>query len=270
MKRLTVVSLSLVLGSIAFAAAPDSIVGFVYYDTGNYLGPQPRRRFEQFAATFARDGTYTEIFYQTNIGAGAPTQLEAPRNGSFTYRKIDDVIAELSLSGVQTGVLKFDSASAATGEFVDPRRDPNNLSGVVQRRFRLAPLSPASALVNCSNRSFVRPGGTAQTGFVISGAVWRFVLVRAVGPGLAAFGVSGLLRDPVLRIQGRGTNDDWGAENATSINRTSALTGAFPLGAASKDSAIIVEVPPIAHVAEVSSADPTDSGEVLIEVYLLP
>jgi hypothetical protein len=270
MKFSVLVCLILLPASIALATAPDSLVGYIYYETGVYSGPLPRRGGEYFAATFAGDGTYKQLFFQSTPGAGAPRQLREPKDGTFAYRKIDAFTAELSLSGGSRGILRFDSPTAETGELVDPLRDPNNLMGIVQRRFRLAPLATTTGLANCATRTLVRAGSTASAGFVIVGSSWRYVLVRAIGPSLAAFRVSDPLRDPVVQVQGADRNDDWHAENATSMNRVAAAVGAFPLPALSKDAAILAECPPGPRIVEVSSSDPADSGEVLLEIYLLP
>ena len=50
----------------------------------------------------------------------------------------------------------------------------------------------------------------------------------------------------------------------------SMAVAAFPLTEGSKDSALVLSLPAGAYIADVSSLDPTESGEVLIEVYVLP
>jgi hypothetical protein len=61
-------------------------------------------------------------------------------------------------------------------------------------------LTPAR-LVNLSTRATAGTGdATLIPGFFIEGAEPKRVLVRAVGPGLAAFGVSGVLAQPELTI----------------------------------------------------------------------
>jgi hypothetical protein len=169
-------------------------------------------------------------------------------------------------------MLKFDSPNGDSGIFIDAARDSSNLFGILSRRFRLATADPGSALVNCSNRAFVRPGGKAYTGFVVSGPIFRTVLIRGIGPSLVGFGVEETLRDPALSVSRTigGMNDDWTSENAESIRRTSAAVGAFPLSESSKDAALLVNLAPGPYVVEASSPYSTDSGEVLIEVYVLP
>ncbi len=149
-------------------------------------------------------------------------------------------------------------------------------SASVSVSFRLARPEARSPLVNCSNRSFVSATAPAFAGFVITGEVNRTVLVRAVGPGMAPFGITDFLRNPNLTIFRASTNavitsnDDWSSENAESLSRTSTAVGAFPLPTASKDAATILVLPPGAYIAQVNSPEPGESGQALIEVYILP
>ena len=134
------------------------------------------------------------------------------------------------------------------------------------------------AIVNISTLSRITPATeTLTSGFVISGDSPRDVLVRAVGPTLAAFGLNDALAKPQLRIfQGDreiATNRAWGA-NASAVVP---LTGAFDRAGAfrlieedSNDAALMLTVAPGAYTVQVSSADPGAGGSVLLEVYDLP
>jgi hypothetical protein len=125
-------------------------------------------------------------------------------------------------------------------------------------------------LVNVSVRTSVRADGAAPTiGFVVSGTEPKKLLIRAVGPSLAAFGVSGVLANPQLDIyagdQRVQQNDDWAG--SSELNDVFGQVGAFPLNdAASKDAAIIFTAAPGAYTAVVSGAN-NASGTVLVEVY---
>jgi len=64
-----------------------------------------------------------------------------------------------------------------------------------------AKISPAAQLINLSSRAVAYPGGDAMTaGFVIAGPAQKTVLIRAAGPALGAFGVSGTLSAPQLEL----------------------------------------------------------------------
>lgn len=130
--------------------------------------------------------------------------------------------------------------------------------------------SPAR-LVNASTLGFAGAGARALIpGFVIGGNVGKRVLIRAVGPGLAPFGVSGALANPALQVfaQGAGApladNDDWGGTPALQAAFTAA--GAFSLEPASRDAALVLSLAPGAYSILVASAE-TGSGHVLVEIY---
>jgi hypothetical protein len=126
-------------------------------------------------------------------------------------------------------------------------------------------------IVNSSTRLFVGTGDQVLiTGFVLAGSGARSLLVRAVGPGLSPFGVAGTLSDPQLTVYDSArrvlaTNDDWIASLVPIMTQA----GAFPLPAASRDSALVVSLPAGAYTFMVSGAN-NSSGIALLEVYELP
>lgn len=128
----------------------------------------------------------------------------------------------------------------------------------------------SSRLVNLSARTRVEANGAVTVGFVLAGTTSRTLLVRAVGPGLEEFGVTGALPDPELTLlRGQTTqagNDDW-AGNA-SIIETSREVGAFPLNNSSADAALLTTLLPGAYTARVTAPD-SQNGVVLVEVYLV-
>ncbi len=132
-------------------------------------------------------------------------------------------------------------------------------------------------LINVSARAQVGTGdGVLIAGFVIEGTASRTVLIRAVGPTLATYGVGGVLADPQLELTQAvnganvvvASNDNWaGDAQVTSVANT---VGAFALsGAASKDAAILVTLPPGIYSAKASGAVGS-TGVALIEVYEVP
>lgn len=113
-------------------------------------------------------------------------------------------------------------------------------------------------------------------GFSIAGATPKTVLVRAIGPTLAAFGVGGVLADSRLELFANGattplaTNDNWGSSaNAAQIVTASASVGAFVLANDSRDAVLLVTLPPGSYTAQVSGVNNT-SGVALVEVYDVP
>jgi hypothetical protein len=131
-------------------------------------------------------------------------------------------------------------------------------------------------LVNLSARNQVGTGDDILiAGFAISGRGSKQVLIRAVGPSLAGFGVSGFLSDPRLAIfSGAGTrlaeNDNWGVRIGTATLATAAnfsAVGAFPLNGGSRDAALLITLNAGAsYTVQVAGVNNT-TGEALIEVY---
>lgn len=154
------------------------------------------------------------------------------------------------------------SATGATGialaEIYDA--DPNNLYS-------------ASRLINLSARSAVGTGSNVLiAGFVIGGFGTEQLLIRAVGPTLSSFGVSGTLANPQLTLTTASgsmiaTNTGWGGTAA--LTAAFSQVGAFPLSSTSNDSAILVTLGPGSYTAVVSSANGT-TGVALVEVYEVP
>jgi LCCL domain/Putative Ig domain len=134
-----------------------------------------------------------------------------------------------------------------------------------------------SKLVNVSVRGQTAPGADVLTlGLVINGIGQRTLLVRGIGPGLAAFGVTGTVADPRLQIfdsQARAilANDDWGnADFVGELGVATTYVGAFNLAAGSRDAATLSLVDPGAYTIQVSGAAAAPSGEALVEVYEVP
>ncbi len=146
--------------------------------------------------------------------------------------------------------------------------------------FRLQTRTVANAgfLINVATRAYVGTGEQVLIGgFVVAGASPKTMLIRAAGPALAAFGVTGALGDPALRIFGGSQllaeNDNWSspigdprAAAAGEIAATVARVGAFPFGAGSADAAVLVTLPPGAYSAVVEGVRGA-TGAGLVEAY---
>ena len=145
--------------------------------------------------------------------------------------------------------------------------------------YEVGPTAASSHLLNISSRVFV--GGSSQNatgGLILTGSGGtRTLLIRGVGPGLAALGVSGALADPTLSLlDGTGatiaSNDDWGtpvgsgAASAATLSAAFAQSGAFNLAAGSKDSALIATLAPGSYTINVAGNN-GDTGVALVEVY---
>lgn len=127
-------------------------------------------------------------------------------------------------------------------------------------------------LVNVSARTRVGTGDQKLiAGFVIGGSTAIKVLIRAVGPTLANYGVPGVVADPTLELYQGATkiaeNDNWGG--AAQLSAAFTTTGAFGLEASSKDAAMLVTLSPGVYSAQVSGVGGT-TGTGLVEVYEVP
>ncbi len=129
--------------------------------------------------------------------------------------------------------------------------------------------------VNTSTRSFVGAGNHVLiVGFVIDGPAPKQILLRAVGPGLTAQGVSGVLAQPKIQLHHGATvldeNAGWStAPNHADIASVASATGAFALAEGSRDAALLVTLDPGVYSAVVSGAD-GGTGVALAEIYEAP
>ena len=128
-------------------------------------------------------------------------------------------------------------------------------------------------LINLSVRTSAGTGAqTLIAGFVVGGTGSKQVLVRAIGPTLGVFGVTGALADPQLGLFNASstqiaTNTVWGG-GATLTNAFAAV-GAFALGATSRDAALLSPLTASGasgYSAQVVSAS-GGTGVALVEAY---
>jgi hypothetical protein len=135
-----------------------------------------------------------------------------------------------------------------------------------------APSGTFRQLTNVSARTSAGLGeNTLIAGFVIGGTTARTVLVRAAGPALTTFGVTGVLADPKLALY-RGSDkiaesDNW--STSADLVGTFASVGAFDFVARSKDAVLYLTLAPGAYTAQVTGPG-TTTGVALVEIYVLP
>jgi len=128
----------------------------------------------------------------------------------------------------------------------------------------------APRLSNLSTRGEVGTGPDIMiAGLVVGPGTPETVLIRAVGPGLTALGVSGAIPAPVLSLfDSKGnliqSNQGWGTGNATAAIMSS--VGAFALNSGSLDSALVATLSAGAYTAQVSGSGGS-TGIALLEVY---
>ena len=198
-----------------------------------------------------------------NWGGDAVTAAVSTRVGAFSLTTGGSRDAALYLPALAAGThsIRITGVAGATGAVLAELYDAS--PGPV-----FASTTPR--LINISVLKNVGPGLLA--GFVIAGGGSRAVLIRAVGPGLAAFGVTDAATDPRLELfDGAGrsiaSNDNWGGTSA--LVATFAQVGAFALAANSRDAALVATLPPGNYTAQVSGVAGA-TGSVLLEVYEAP
>ncbi|MDO8539017.1 MAG: PQQ-binding-like beta-propeller repeat protein [Opitutaceae bacterium] len=245
---------------------------------------------------FAVSGTGTRSLLVRGIGPtltqfGVTGELGDPWITAFNENA---VVAANDNWGAADNVGTIRTTAAAVGAFALPE---GSLDAALLRSFSAGPYTVQVAgaggttgialmeaydasggtgarLVNISARSAVGTGtGISIAGFVVRQDT-RAVLIRAVGPGLAPFGVPSTLANPQLKIfQGAqlvAENDNWSvATNAAAVEAVGSAVGAFALPNGSLDAAMLMMLPPGNYTAQVSGVN-NDTGVALIEVYEVP
>ena len=130
-------------------------------------------------------------------------------------------------------------------------------------------VQPTDRLVNLSTRGYTAPGADVLiAGFVVGGSSPKSLLIRAIGPTLAEFGVRGAASDPTLVVfrdqEVIAENGDWGG--SPSLSEVTARVGGFSLPGGSKDAVVHLTLEPGPYTVHVKNAS-TAGGVALVEVY---
>jgi hypothetical protein len=199
----------------------------------------------------------------TVTGNVAPT-------GTVYFR---DVGATLSQASLVNGTTSYTASNLAPGShqlYAEYGGDANNPAVTSPILFQdvIVPAIDPPRLVNISTRGQVQTGFDVMIGgFVLSGPTSKTVVIRAIGPSLANYGVQGSLSNPQITLVRSAdqsivaSNDNWGdAANAADLNR-SGFAPANPL-----EAALYVTLAPGAYTAIVSGVGGA-TGVGLVEVY---
>ena len=239
--------------------APDSVANMIYQAI-------PTNRNETFlnpfiySAILSPDGTSTSI-----NTSGLPG---SSYRGPYRWIKTAPSAGTLVFAADGTGP-RFEVVFTSPGK--GTVRQVGSFTGeVIVGSITFAPfphdLTPA--LLNLSTRRSLVAGQPAIAGFVVGGPGPRRVLIRAIGPSLAQFGVTGVVANPSLAVfKGNtqiGANAGWGGD--ATLAAVFASVGAFALPAASKDCAIVLTLDPGDYTTQVTA---NTNGEALIEVYFV-
>ncbi len=188
------------------------------------------------------------------------TWVKDSRALAATGRVLEIANASLSDSGRYWAVVGRNNGqrttSAQTDLFITAREG--------QRVLNLSVLSRLNA-----EQRMVTSGFTIEAG---ASDLRSLVLIRAVGPGLAPFGVSDPLRAPRLRVMNANGGDIAAANQPFALPTVAAAServGAFALPPESTDVAHLYFTPAGSYTANVSAAD-TGTGAVLLEIFEVP
>jgi kumamolisin len=164
-------------------------------------------------------------------------------------------------------------ANLTAGSYTVQISGVNSTTGVALAEVYEVSATGTARLANISTRAMVGTGGNILIpGIYIAGTGTKELLVRADGPALTQFGVTGVLAQPTLSVFDSSgalvaTNTGWGTgSDASQIPSVSSSVGAFALANGSADSALIVDLQPGSYTIQISGVGNT-TGVALAEIY---
>lgn len=229
---------------------------------GLTLGADGALRFGTQTLARTAPGTWTHLEFSLSLDG-------AQRALSLKIALADGSVRQAALP-LAADFAVFTTLGIYCGESVDGEAYLDNL---VLRVPGAAPGDGAAAATPLTNLSVLAPvaeNRPGTIGFTLAGAAGNTVLVRAVGPGLTAFGVADALPDPRLEIHDAdglriAENDDFSPLSAVYFARA----GAFELQAGGRDAALVLRLPAGRYTATVTGRL-SEVGRALLEVYALP
>ena len=160
-------------------------------------------------------------------------------------------------------------ASLPPGAYTVIVKGNNNGTGIGLFEVYDLDTTVASRLANLSTRALVGTGGNVViAGFVLGNNTGNDrIVVRGLGPSLAAFGITNALADPTLELRDENgvlvfANNDW-QDNAS---QSAAITAAGLAPTSAKESAIAATLSPGLYTAILAGAN-NGVGVGIVEVY---
>jgi len=236
-------------------------------------------------STFSNDATLTvrppspPIFTTqpsaVTVDAGGVANFTSAATNALSFRWQRNSIDLPAATAATLTVAAATAADAGTYRVIATNAAGSTTSSPATLTVRVVqPNAEVSRLVNLSVRAPTGPGAKVLTVGAVVGPL-NFtgslpLVLRAVGPTLGVFGVSGVLADPVLTLNLPGvsapvaTNDNWGGLPNVAAAFTS--VGAFALGATSLDSATLA-APNVGGLTVQVTGKGEAAGVVLAEIY---
>jgi hypothetical protein len=206
--------------------------------------------------------TLTGSIAGLNLTEGQSGSLSVTASGTapLSYQWLKDGVA---IAGATEPTLTLASTTTASGGRYSVV--VTNAAGSVTSSDAVVAIEPLAARIgNVSIRTTLAARQVLIVGLTMTGGE-KPVLMRAVGPSLAAFNVTGAMPDPVLSFYSGSAsiaaNDNWGG--AADLVTASAASGAFALPPSSKD-AVLLRSFSGGRTLQVQGAE---AGNVLVEAY---
>ena len=206
---------------------------------------------------YANPGITAESMIALSEEAALSNDIKQVGSFPLTASSSNTIPTQNFLPGTYSAVLggATNTSESAMLEIYDS--DNANSTSRINRFSALGLVSIGSPVISC--------------GFVVIGDATETLLIRAVGPSLSTFGLTGVLAQPSLTVYDSSinpiaSNTVWDGGHKLSSAMTQ--VGAFTIPADSADSAVIVKVPAGAYTVQVSGLNGS-IGNVMLEVYEL-
>jgi hypothetical protein len=207
-----------------------------------------------------------EIFDASNVRIASNDNWRTTQMGGIIT---GDQFAEINGTGLAPGndLESAIIANLAPASYTAVVRGSGNTVGTgVVDAYDISAASPAQ-LANVATRGLVQPGDKLLIGgFIVQNGSVK-VVVRAIGPSLAAFGITNALPDTTLQLRDQnGTivreNDDWMTDQMADLQ----ATGLQPSN--NLEAALVQTIQPGQYTAQVRGK-PEATGTGVVQIYFL-
>jgi hypothetical protein len=249
------------------------------FDGGTTWGPNIRLTSETSDATLA---PLTSEGYMLGdyLGIAASTSADVPGVPVWVDTRTGNPDPFITRVGIapQVDFSSFQASRLSLAQINDPQlggpggdADADAEDNLSEFLSGTEPNDPASVVhtsrqLNISTREMVGTGDDVLIGgLIVSGSTAKQVILRAIGPSLAAFGLSGVLQDPMLELHDNTgalifSNDNWRETQEAAIE----ATGLQPND--DREAAIVATLDPGAYTAILRGTNNT-TGTALVEAY---